>query len=407
MFVRAFFAVAATLISVSSPAAAAETTRTIQTIQDADYFGFDLRTEQNLTLDQCKSSCIGDKSCKAFTYNPKVKWCFLKSDFKTMNPFPGAIAGKIVETSAAKKEPDIGAAPRLTFLSGDVIQQARDDKSNLEVADDQQSQSADSLIANGRLDLTSGNAIDAVKSFRSALALSANDAALWLETARAADSFVKTDDNNGSDLYGQAVLAAVNGYELTRTTTSRAEALAVLAAALEKNANYRAALNAYKASLALVGSKDVQAAFLQLKATQGFRMTEHTVDADSANPRACATFSETLVKTIDYTAFVTLNGAAPKALETNDKQICIEGLAHGENYKIAFRTGLPSSVDEVLEAPVSLDIYVKDRTASVRFTGTVSSCLRPFVAGSRSFRSTWLPPISSSIALAIAVSRRF
>ncbi|MGO8126847.1 transposase, partial [Rhizobium ruizarguesonis] len=58
------------------------------------------------------TGCIGDKSCKAFTYNPKVKWCFLKSDFKTMNAFPGAIAGKIVET-AGQQEPDIGAAPRL------------------------------------------------------------------------------------------------------------------------------------------------------------------------------------------------------------------------------------------------------------------------------------------------------
>lgn len=372
MSVRAFFAftaVALASLTASLPAYAADTKREIQTTQDADYFGFDLRTEQNLSLDQCKASCIGDKSCKAFTYNPKVKWCFLKSDFKTMNAFPGAVAGKIVETAAAKPEPDIGAAPRLNFLSGDVREQARDDKANLEVADDQQGQSADSLIANGRLDLTAGNVIDAVKSFRSALALSPDNADLWLETARAGDSFTKTDDNDGSEIYGQAVLDAVNGYELTRTASARAEALSVLAAALDKNTNYRAALNAYKASLALVNSKEVQAAFLQLKTTQGFRITEHTVDADSANPRICATFSETLVKTQDYTPFVTLNGSAPKALETKDKQVCIEGLTHGENYKITFRTGLPSSVDEVLEAPVSLDIYVKDRTASVRFTG--------------------------------------
>ncbi len=372
MSVRAFFAFATfalASIAAGSHAIAAEKARSIQTIQDADYFGFDLRTEQNLTLDQCKASCIGDKSCKAFTYNPKVNWCFLKSDFKTMNAFPGAIAGKIVETATTKQEPDIGAAPRLGFLTGDVIQQARDDKASLEVADDQQGQSADSLIANGRLDLTAGNITDAVKSFRSALALSPENSDLWLEVARAGDSFVKSDDNNGSDIYAQAVLAAVNGYELTRTASGRAEALSVLAVALEKNTSYRAALNAYKASLALVGSKEVQAAFVQLKSTQGFRITEHTVDTDSANPRACATFSEPLVKTLDYTPFVTLNGASPKALEAKDKQICVEGLTHGENYKLAFRTGLPSSVDEVLEAPVSLDIYVKDRSASVRFTG--------------------------------------
>ncbi|KQV70277.1 alpha-2-macroglobulin family protein [Rhizobium sp. Root1220] len=371
MSVRSLLAITAIALSTifaGSTAFATDTKREIQTIRDADYFGFDLRTEQNVTLDQCKTSCIGDKSCKAFTYNPNVKWCFLKSDFKAMNAFPGAIAGKIVET-AQQQEPDIGAAPRLGFLSGDVLQQARDDKANLELADDQQGQTADSLIANARIDLTAGNVTDALKSLRGALALTPDNAELWLETARAGDSFVKTDDNNGGEIYGQAVLAAINGYDATRTTSSRADALAVLAAALEKNTNYRAALNAYKASLALVNSKEVQAAYLQLKSTQGFRITEHTVDADSAAPRACVTFSESLIKTTDYTPFVTLNDASPKALETKDKQICVEGLAHGENYKIAFRTGLPSSVDEVLEAPVSLDIYVKDRTASVRFTG--------------------------------------
>ncbi|MCH4550276.1 alpha-2-macroglobulin family protein [Rhizobium changzhiense] len=368
MSVRSFFAFATiaffSTIAVSFPAAAAETKRDIQTIKDADFFGFDLRTEQNVSLDQCKTSCIGDKSCKAFTYNPKVKWCFLKSDFKTMNAFPGAIAGKIVET-AGQQEPDIGAAPRLTFLSNDLIQQAHDFKDNLALADSQQGQGVDSLTANARLDMTANNLTDALIAFHGALSITPGDADLWLETARAAISFGSTE----SSVTGQAVVDALNGYELTRTKAKRAEALGVLATALERNANYRPALDAYKASLALVAADDVQAAYLQLKSTQGFRVTEHTVDADSATPRACVTFSEALVKTTDYTPFVTLNGAAPKALETKDKQICVEGLTHGETYKIAFRTGLPSSVDEALEAPVSIDVYIKDRSQMVRFTG--------------------------------------
>ena len=108
MSVRSLLAVAAIAVSAmmtSVPATAAETKRDVQTIKDADFFGFDLRTEQNVSLDQCKTSCIGDKSCRAFTYNPKVKWCFLKSDFKTMNAFPGAIAGKIVETAQDHRNP--------------------------------------------------------------------------------------------------------------------------------------------------------------------------------------------------------------------------------------------------------------------------------------------------------------
>ncbi|MET3856939.1 alpha-2-macroglobulin family protein [Rhizobium sp. OAE497] len=370
MSVRSFFAFAAIALSafaISLPAAAADKKRDIQTIKDADFFGFDLRTEQNVSLDQCKASCIGDRSCKAFTYNPKVQWCFLKSDFKTMNAFPGAIAGRIVETTAAAipQEPDLGAAPRLNFLSADVIQQARDYKTNNELTEAQEGQSVDNLTATARLDLTANNLAAALESFHGALALTPDDGDLWLETARAANSLGGTD----SQVFGQAQLDALNAYNLTRTATKRADALAVLATSLAKNSNYRAALNAYKASLALVSSKEVSDAYLKLKAEQGFRITEHNVDADSATPRACVTFSESLVKTTDYTPFVTLNGQAPKALEAKDKQICVEGLVHGENYKLVFRSGLPSSVDEVLEAPVSLDIYVKDRSQTVRFTG--------------------------------------
>ena len=110
---RAFIGFSAFLLAIFtslSPSAAADVKRQVVTTKDGDYFGFDLRTEQNVTLDQCSASCIGDKSCKAFTYNPKVKWCFMKSDFNQLNSFPGAVAGKIVETAAAN-EPDIGAHP--------------------------------------------------------------------------------------------------------------------------------------------------------------------------------------------------------------------------------------------------------------------------------------------------------
>ena len=34
--------------------------RQIVTTANSDYFGFDLRSEQNVTLDQCKTSCLGD-----------------------------------------------------------------------------------------------------------------------------------------------------------------------------------------------------------------------------------------------------------------------------------------------------------------------------------------------------------
>jgi hypothetical protein len=85
----------------------------IETHPDSDYFGFDLRVEQDISLDQCKQTCLGETQCKAFTYVEKQRWCFLKTDQGVIKRSSGAIAGRVV---AAPSAPDIGAPQALTFL---------------------------------------------------------------------------------------------------------------------------------------------------------------------------------------------------------------------------------------------------------------------------------------------------
>ncbi|TIU26226.1 MAG: hypothetical protein E5W38_27705, partial [Mesorhizobium sp.] len=173
-----------------------------------------------------------------------------------------------------------------------------------------------------------------------------------------------------STLPANVTSAAFNAYKLVRTAKTRAEALALLAAGLDKRDLFRPAIQAYEASLALVNSPAVQADYADLKARKGFRVIEHTVDADSSSPRICAQFSEELVKTgVDYSQFVTVDNAAPKAVEAKDKQICVEGLEHGQHYDVTFRAGLPAAIGETIAAPVVLSIYVQDRAPSARFTG--------------------------------------
>ena len=88
------------LLSVFHGLAQAAETKRIVTTDNVDYFGFDLRSEQNVTLDQCKTDCLGDNACRAFTYNTKAKWCFLKSDYNTLKPFAGAVGGKVVNVAS-------------------------------------------------------------------------------------------------------------------------------------------------------------------------------------------------------------------------------------------------------------------------------------------------------------------
>lgn len=357
---RGLFVVAATL--VVQPVGAQEAARKIVTTQNGDYFGFDLRTEQNVTLAQCETICIDDASCKAFTYNPKVKWCFLKSDFNQLNAFPGAIAGKIVET---RSEPDIGAPQRLSFVEDTLYQQARRLKAGLSSAEGDEETGAEAFLSQARQFAAARDYPKAVESYKSALALNPDDGALWAEMSTAA-----MGAENDYEVRGQSVIAALNAYQLSRTVSDRTAALNTLAQAFEKTQSYRAALNAYKASLALSDVAQTRAAYVDLRARQGFRVANNSVDTDSVSPRACIQFSEPLVKNgVDYSSFVTLDGAAPKAIEAKGSEICVEGLVHGQRYKIALRAGLPSSVDEPLEKQVDLDIYVRDRSGSVRFTG--------------------------------------
>ena len=347
--------------SVAFGALAAESQRTIEITQDSDYFGFDLRAEKNVTLDECKSICIENEDCKAFTYNTKASWCFLKSDFNKMKASPGAVAGRIVTVAA---EPDLGAAPRLPFLSTYLLQKAVEFTKSLEASEEDADaeellQAADALKASGDL-------AGAFSNYKAAAAADEEAPEAFLGAAKVA---LDITDNN--DITTQAAGAALKAYQLSRTKGLRSEALAIFARALDKSMDYRPALQAYKASLALKDDKAVRAQFVDLRTRQGFRMVEHRIDSDTANPRACVSFSEELVKSgVDYASYVTLDGAAPKAIEAKGQEICVEGLTHGGRYQIGLRAGLPSVIaDESLEKAVSLDLYVRDRKPAIRFTG--------------------------------------
>ncbi|TCM54978.1 hypothetical protein C8J36_104170 [Rhizobium sp. PP-F2F-G48] len=356
------FSVGLLMLLGSTISAVAAGGRTVVTTPDRDYFGFDLRTEQNLSLAACEKVCIADRNCRAFTYNPKVKWCFLKSDFHTLNDFPGAVAGRIAD--AATAGPDIGAPLALPFLSDDLVTQARDAKRALTVPDDRAEAGRAALVAQAARERQDGAIEASLQSLMAALAIDPEDGRLWTQASRTANLIT-----GNATVANQSALAAINGYELSRTATDRADALTTLAQALAATESYRPALEAYKASLALVENPTVRAAFAELRSKNGFRVIGNTVEAEAASPRACVQFSEPLQPGVDYTPFLALDKAAPQAVEAKDSQICVEGLSHGQRYKLSLRPGLPSSVEEPLEAAVDLDLYIPDRPAMVRFTG--------------------------------------
>ncbi len=366
-FLSAFLFALAVLTGPLIVPAGAQESRSVVRTQDADYFGFDLRFETDVTLDACEAVCLADDECRAFTYNTRASRCFLKSDYSTPKPFTGAVAGKVV---TGADEPDLGAPPALSYVPDYMNVDARRYRADLAKAEPDAEAGIASLAAAGSEALDAGNAREAVDAYKAALAIDIDDTALWTGLSTALLSVETQNYSERAQLARDGSSAALNAYALARSVTPRAQSLAAVAKALDRRELSRPALQAYEASLALADDAAVRAAYADLKSRKGFRVLNHTVDADLAEPRVCVQFSEDLVKSgIDYASYLTVDDAAPKAVSTSARQICVEGLEHGEHYRIAVRQGLPAAIGEVTESPVALSIYVRDRAPTVRFSG--------------------------------------
>ena len=234
-----------------------------------------------------------------------------------MKTFNGAIAGKVV---AIDGEPDIGAPPEITFVPAWMADEARQYRTSLLATPPAADVGLGGLVEAAEFSLLSNDARSARDKYISAIRVTPDDGKLWLGLTRALLAISGNDATETSTLNREATDAGWNAYQLLRTTAARADALAAMAVGLDRRDLFRQSLQAYEASLALVNSASLRAEYEDLKARKGFRVIEHTVDADTPSPRVCAQFSEELVKTgVDYAPFVTVDNAAPKAVEARDK----------------------------------------------------------------------------------------
>lgn len=354
-------------ISIMVPANAQDVVRDVVITENTDYPGFDLRAEKEVSIDECRQACIDDAQCRAFTYNSKARWCFLKTDFRDSAPFEGAISGKIVETAL---EPDLGAPPALAYVPSYLSTEARLYLKRATASAERDGvEASPELLSAMRTAMNTRNFAASEEAALAAIGSDPQNFDNWLELAGFATAYANSNADGSYRMRDIAAFAALNAYELSRTASKRAAALAALGKAFEARSEYRSAINSYKASLEIVDSPEIASRYRSARSSWGFRITGNTVDADILEPRACVEFSEELVKDgVDYNNFITLDGK-PAAVDASGRRICIDGLEHGKSYAITVRSGLPSSVDESLEEPAVFNIYVRDRAPSVRFTG--------------------------------------
>ncbi len=223
-------------------------------------------------------------------------------------------------------------------------------------------QEADALIKRQDLD-------GAANTYVQILTIAPDDAKAWRRLADIWLLMPATSDDDGSTRFERARTASYIAYQRSATPEEESVSLVSLANAFTKREEWRQGLNALKLALELRPTPDLQIVYDGLREKYGFRVANFSVDSDAASPRACFQFTEGLPKRTDFSPYVAVAGQDKPALSVDNQQICVEGLKHGESYAITLRAGLPSTVGEDLLKNADFNIYVRDRSPSVRLSG--------------------------------------
>ncbi|MEM8552013.1 MAG: PAN domain-containing protein, partial [Pseudomonadota bacterium] len=342
-FRLAIVAVAGAVFAASMTPAAAE--RVLERLPGTDIPGFDYRTLRNVPLADCERVCLADTDCAAFTYNERAQWCFLKSEVGPRTPYRGATSAVVRESAPDSTLP----MPDISYLPAAFAQEAQ------------------ALSARVSAINRTGVARDGL-AVAAASILSRGTSQDWL-------NFARTTLDQRARRFGERILlqrtagaAAYLALENASTVAEQGEALAVISDVLERQSLFRPAIFASEASVALRFDTQESERLERLRSQFGFRVLDYTVNAELDAPRMCVQFSEPLSgDAASLQRFVTLDGASDPAISVESRQLCVEGLAHGERFEVGLREGLPSTVGERLSQPASFRVYVRDRAPSARF----------------------------------------
>ncbi|WP_051241390.1 alpha-2-macroglobulin family protein [Stappia stellulata] len=348
---------------------ASATDRRIVTVDEADYFGADYRTLKEVDLDACKAACVDDLQCKAFTFNTSAGWCFLKSGVGSLQSFSGAVAGRVVVVQARDEDLTQERASELSFLPRTLLDTAASFARQLPRVYRAGEGDVSVQARAAREALSRGAAEEAQAEFARALVLAPERHDLWIGLSDSLLQQEPDDWQQRNQVREDGTSATINAYLASVDPLGQAAALERLGSSLIKRQLYKPAIKAWRAALALEDQPGLRKRYEDLVAEHGFRILDHQVDADSAAPRICVVFSDKLQRSADMEPFVRVTGAGPFSVESDEAQICIDGVRHGERYSVLVRQGVPAADGETLEKSASINAYVRDRSPSVRFLG--------------------------------------
>ena len=331
---------------------------------DVDFYGADLTAIFDTTYEACQNACLSYPECRAFTYNSKSNSCFPKSSVSEEQPFDGAYSGRIIATNPQILAASNDRASDLSFLGAATLNAASEQAAKIGRVHSGGAWTIEAMIAAAQDREASGDIINAMRWTGAAVA-TGDFAEHWTDYAR----LLLRIDEDQSKYTAQAISAATNAYLRGLPDGARVNALLVMADALERAERGRDMVQALRLASDIQPRADVTARLDAAVAKYGFRITDNSTDADTAAPRICAEFSEDLIVAgTDYTPFVRLPDPG-LVVQPEQRQICIDGVQHGERYAITFRKGLPAADGQTLAKDTEITAYVRDRAPSVAFPG--------------------------------------
>jgi uncharacterized protein YfaS (alpha-2-macroglobulin family) len=337
--------------------------------RDMDFYGSDVAQLFDTTYGACVNLCLADDDCQAFTFNSKSKSCFAKSEISERKPYEGAWSAQVVRNDAAVIALGQSRAPDLGFVGPSDMKSATSLAQRIGGMHPSGAHQPQAMLDAARARRAEEDWLNAMLWTGAAITqLDRSD--LWAEYGRSA-LLIKTSKSSDKRKYAdRARYASINAYLRAENTAQQVSALQVMADAMERSRRGRDMIHALRLAQSLQPNRaDIEEALEKAIGKYGFRITEHKVESDLANPRVCAEFSEPLVPTgVDYATYLGLP-AADMAVEASGNQICLTGVDHGNRYRVTFRQGLPAKSGEKLIKNVELNFYVRDRSPSVGFPG--------------------------------------
>lgn len=334
------------------------------TTRGADFYGSDLDALFDTDLNSCIQACSANARCTAFTYNARSNACFPKSGITRQEPYQGAVSAQKITTPDQTLTLARTRAATLDVLRPADLERAAQQARDLGFLHNADGRDLNTVLEAAR---TAGNR--RLSMLWTGVAVSLSDAPdLWVEYARQLLAINPQGFTEKRDLRNRTLSAAINGYLRAADPGTQIAALMTLADALEKAERGRDMIPVLRLAEQVQPREDVLAALDQAIGKYGFRVVNSTVESNAAAPRICVQFSEPLIKAgVDYDPFVQRDEGL--VVQIDDAQLCVDGVVHGQRYRLTLRESLPAASGETLRHSVGLTHYVRDRSPSVRFPG--------------------------------------